>query len=57
VKGKMDAAERMAEAIPLIVVFLVGVAIFSYSTKNPWWVVAALVAVFVIYCIHKIGRE
>ena len=49
--------ERFKTALPLLVLFLFGTAIFSYSEGNPWWLIVSVICVSVIYLLHKVGAR
>lgn len=49
--------ERFKTALPLLILFLLGTAIFSYSEGNPWWLVVSIACVSVIYLLHRVGAR
>ena len=48
---------RFRETLPIIILFLIGSAIFSYSTKNILWFVASLAVTTLIFVLSRLGER
>jgi type II secretory pathway component PulF len=53
----MKMGERFKASIPFLIAFLVGTAIFSFTSGNIWWLVAAIICISVIYLLQRKREE
>ena len=53
----MSSEDRFRTIMPLLVVFLVCIGIFSYTSENLWWFIIGISSISIIYLIHRVGRR
>jgi hypothetical protein len=50
--------KRLEEAIPLVIIFIIAAAIFSYTSKNIWFLILAVAGSSIILVIKGlVSRE
>ena len=49
--------DRFKESLPIIILFLIASAVFSYTIRNVWWFIGGLTLTGLVYVLSRLGER